>query len=133
MLVEFFEGLKENKRSKFYITILLLRRFIFAILLITLAYLPSRTIVGIISPLQIFYAWWIVFLRPYEEINEMNLKNIKNIVEMLNEIYFTFLFWALLFLNLKSDWNSTKTSIYMYVLASNTMIVFLIAFGNINQ
>ena len=59
-LGEFFKGLKQNKKSKFYVAIQFMRRFIFIILLITLASINSRTLIGIMTFIQIFYAIYIL-------------------------------------------------------------------------
>ena len=121
-LGELFEGLKNNKRSRFYITVLLLRRFIFVTILIVLSTIPSRALIGILSPLQILYLWLVVYLKPYKEIKW-------NIIEIINEVYFSLLFLSLLYLNTRTEWISLITNIYMWILASNTIVSFLIIFS----
>ena len=66
-LGEFFLGLKSNRKSRFYVTMLLLRRFTFIVLLITLVSIPSRQLIEILMFLQILYTIWIIFIRPYKE------------------------------------------------------------------
>ena len=80
MLEEFFRGLNNNKKSKFYVVVLLMRRFIFVLLLITLVSTPSKTLIGILWGIQVFYTGYIILTRPYEEIkgNIINLKNWKD-------------------------------------------------------
>ena len=124
-LGELFRGLKNTKKSKSYVSFLLLRRLLYVLLLITLVSIASRPLIGIISFFQILYLWLIIFLRPYEEIKW-------NIIEIMNEIYFTFLITALLMFNSKTDWSTTTTNIYLWVMTSNTMTVFLIVFGKLN-
>ena len=81
-LGEFFSGLKEDKKSRFYATLLLLRRFVFILLIILLSSIPSRVIIGILLAIQLVYMGCIMYLRPYKEFKG-------NIIEILNEIYFT--------------------------------------------
>ena len=64
----------------------------------------------------------LLYLRPYEGVKS-------NFIEIMNEIYFGFLLLFLSIINTKSEWDSTKTSIYMWVLLSNTLAVFVIIFG----
>ena len=124
MLEEFFRGLNINKKSKFYVIVLLMRRFIFVLLLITLVSTPSKTLIWILWGIQVFYTGYIILTRPYEEIKG-------NIIEMLNEFYFTSLLAALIFFNKENEWSSLKSGIYMWVLASNTMVIFLIVLSKI--
>ena len=121
-LGEFFSGLKSNKKSRFYLTLLLLRRFAFIALIITLASIPSRGLIGILLFIQLLYAGYIAYLRPYTEVKS-------NIIEIINELYFTLLIWIFLVFNEKDDWSSLKTDIWMWLLTSNTLISFLIIFS----
>ena len=121
-LGEFFSGLKEDKKSRFYVTLLLLRRFTFILLVICLSSIPSRAIIGILLAIQLTYLGCIMYLRPYKETKG-------NIIEILNEIYFTLLIWIFLAFNEESDWSSIKTQLWMWFLTSNTLISFVIVVG----
>ena len=81
-LGEFFSGLKGDKKQRFYVTFLLLRRFAFILLIICLSSITSRAIIGILLAIQLVYMGCIMYLRPYKKFKE-------NIIEILNEIYFT--------------------------------------------
>ena len=118
-LGEFFSGLKEDKKSRFYVTLLLLRRFTFILLIILLSSIPSRAIIGILLAIQLVYMGCIMYLRPYKEVKG-------NIIEILNEIYFFSLIWIFLVFNEESNWSSIKTQIWMWLLTSNTLFSFLI-------
>ena len=122
LLEEFFRGIQQNKRHKFYVTLLLLRRFWFVILLITWLFMSSRAITIVLSLIQFVYILNLSYLRPYEETKG-------NIIEILNEIYFAFLFLFLSIVNTEDEWNSIKTNIYMWVLSSNTFVVLVIVSG----
>ena len=123
-LGEFFRGLKNIRKSRTYIPILLIRRLVYVAFLITLVSVPSRPLIGILSTIQIFYLSWIIIIRPYEETKG-------NIIEILNEFYFTFLLTVLIFFNTKEDWNSTVISTYVWIMTSNTIAVFAIVLGKI--
>ena len=116
---EFFRGLKQNKKSKFYLTMLLLRRLVFVSLLITWVNISSRAFIVILALIQAIYIIYLSCIRPWEAIKG-------NIIEIMNEFYFLFLLIFLSIINTENDWNSAKTSLYLWVLISNTLIIFLI-------
>ena len=122
LLEEFFRGIQQNKRHKFFVTLLLLRRFLFVILLITWLFMSSRILIIVLSLIQVVYILTLSYLRPNEETKG-------NLIEILNEIYFGFLLLFLSIVNTEEKWNSTKTNTYMWVLVSNTFAVFVIVLG----
>ena len=121
-LEEIFRGLQQDKKHRLYVSLLLLRRLIFVILLVTWMKISSRTLTIILTIIQALYTICLSYLRPYKETKG-------NIIEILNEIYFGFLILFLTFTNTEDEWNSVKTSIYMWVLVTNTFIVFIIVLG----
>ena len=123
-LEEFFIGQKYDRKSKFYTTALLLRRIMFICLLIVFSSLSSKLLISILMLLQLFYVGNLIFIRPYKGVKE-------NIIEILNELYISFLLSILILLNSENNWNSIKTKIYMWVLVSNTLVVFLIVLSNL--
>ena len=122
LLEEFFRGIQQNKRHKLYVTLLLLRRFIFVILLITWLFISSRVLIIMLFLIQVFYILNLSYLRPYEETKG-------NLIEIFNEIYFGFLILFLAIVNTEDEWNSIKTNIYMWVLVSNTFVMLVIVLG----
>ena len=118
----FFRGLKQDKKHRLYAIMLLIRRILFIIWIITLTMISSRFLISIILIIQLAYFVCLSYLRPYEQKKE-------NLIEILNEIYYGILIIFLAFINIEDEWNATKTSIYMWMLASNTFIVFLIVLG----
>ena len=122
LLEEFFRGIQQKKRHKFYVTLLLLRRFLFVILPISWLFMSSRVLTIVLFLIQIFYILSLLFLRPFVETKG-------NLIEILNEIYFGFLVLFLTIVNTEDKWNSTKTNTYMWVLVSNTLVVLVIILG----
>ena len=116
---EIFSGIKMVKKSKLYVSILLMRRAIFVILLITLQSIQSWILVTILGVLQIWYLICIIIVRPFEEKNS-------NIIEIVNEIFTTVLLNSLIFLNSEGAWNSTLTEVYMWIIISNTLLILFI-------
>ena len=122
MLEEFFRGLKVNRKHRFYSTMHFLRRALFVLLLITWTSVHSKVLIAILSCVQSAYVIYLSWVRPYVEVKG-------NLIEILNEIYYGVLLAALFILNTESDWTSLKTSIYMWTLVSNTLVVFIIVIG----
>ena len=118
----FFRGIKQNKAYKFYVMLILLRRFWFVILLITWLFISSRVLTIVLSLIQIIYILNLSYLRPYEETKG-------NLIEILNEIYFGFLVLFLAIVNAEAEWNSIKTNTYMWVIVSNTFVVLVVVLG----
>ena len=121
-LEEFFWCLQWNRISRFSVILLLLRRFIFVAILITVVSIPSRALIGIMMFFQFPYFAWTIFSRPYKTKKE-------NVIEIINEWYFTLFVIILMIFNTQDEWNSLKTNIWVWVLASNSMVVFIIVLG----
>ena len=121
-LEEFFRGLRQNKIHRIYAIMLLSRRLVFIILLITLTSIYSRTLIAILLVIQVAYVACLSYLRPYEKIKW-------NFIEILNEIYFWIFILFLEIINSEDEWNSIKTNIFIWVLTSNIFIVFTIVLG----
>ena len=112
VLGEFISGLKLDKKFKLYVFILILRRTVFVILLITWVLVDSRQINGVLSFLQLIYLSYVCYLRPFKEFKD-------NLSEILNELYFQLLLSSLIYLNTESNWSPTLVTIYMWVIQLN--------------
>ena len=123
-LGEFFNGLKMQRRFKLHAFMLMLRRIVFVVLLLTLNSVASRLLIGVLAFLQLIYLAYVWFMRPFRQFKD-------NLIEIVNEIYFLLLLSALIYFNVESYWNSTSTSIYMWSISSNTMTVFLITISKL--
>ena len=121
-LGEIFNGIEMKKKSKFYVSALLIRRALFVILLISLVSIKSWILVSLLSFMQLFYLILVVTLRPYERRKD-------NIIEISNEILFLALLSSLIFLNSEEHWGYNITEIYMWMIASNNIVTFLIIFS----
>ena len=121
---ELFSGQKMQKKTKLYTSILLLRRMIFVILLLSLVSVRSWIVITILSLLQLWYLITIIIIRPFIKIRN-------NMVEIINEIYFFILLIFLIIFNSKENWNSTVTMFYMCLLTSNSIVVFIIVLGKL--
>ena len=108
MLGEFFEGMKQNKKSKLYALLLILRRTLFVAILVCFDSMQHTVQVVVLLILQLFYLSSIIFIRPYEKVKD-------NIIEIINEVYF---FWCLIWLNffyLKDKWTQFATNSFIII------------------
>ena len=118
-LGEIFTGLKTQNKFRIYTPILMTRRMIYVLILISIISISSKIVIGILSAIQIGYEVYILYLRPFSRVKD-------NIIEILLETYFLVLLFGLIFLNASSDWSSFIISAYMWIIASSNMVVLLI-------
>ena len=102
---EIFHGVKMQRKNKFYVPVLFIRRAIFVILLMTLTSIQSWILISILSFIQLWYLVFIIILRPFEYIKD-------NIIEISNEIFFCILLSILIFFNSEENWSPKKTEVY---------------------
>ena len=100
-----FDGVTLNKKSRLFVWLLLIRRAVFVILLITIEPKSSIVVISLLVGLQLIYFVFLVAIRPYREIN-------CNAIEITNELYFLVILASLLKYNTAADWEGTPTSEY---------------------
>ena len=129
-LNEFFSGLKINKRHRFSVAILLIRRSFFVIFLFACYSISSKVVIGVLSLFQLSYLVYLIIIRPFIEIKA-------NVIEIINESIFLFLLSALFFLNTENDWTPTIAIVYMQIIWQlqywSIMILLKIASYKINK
>ena len=116
---EFFVGIQMDRKYKFYAALMLIRKLLFAAVLVFWMHMNSLTIILILLFIEMWYFGYLVILRPFKEIKG-------NMIEIINEIFFSFFLGVLIYLNNKSKWTSTTTSIYSYTMTANNIIVLAI-------
>ena len=118
-----FDGLSPNKKSRLFAWLLQIRRAIFVILLIILGPKSSIIVISLLVGLQFIYLLLLAAIRPYEVV-------IWNVIEMTNEFYFLVLLAFLLKYNTAVDWKETPTTVYTWLISSNS---FVCLFVNISK
>ena len=116
---EFFVGIQMDRKYKFYAALMLIRKLLFAAVLVFWMHMNSLTIILILLFIEMWYFGYLVILRPFKEIKG-------NMIEIINEIFFSFFLGVLIYLDDKSKWTFTITSIYSYTMTANNMIVLAI-------
>ena len=119
-----FEGLSPNKKSRLFAWLLQIRRAIFVILLIILGPKSSIIVISFLVGLQLIYLLLLATIRPYEVV-------IWNIIEMTNEFYFLVILAFLLKYNTAADWEGTPTSVYTWLISSNSIVCLLVNIGKL--
>ena len=118
-LEEFIRNLQSNKKARFLSVLILLRKLLFVFILVILESIDSKIIVIVMSFFQVIYTAYCAIIRPYDRAK-------LNFFEILNEIFFTAFLISLIFLNTESKWNSALTSVYMWTLSLNAVVIFMI-------
>ena len=121
-LGEIYEGLKSQKKFKYFSSFFLIRRALYVCLLITLMSISSRLLIIIIVLFQILFPVYWAILRPYHETKI-------NIIAIMNEIYFLCLIISLIYFNTEAQWSTRIATVYIWVISSNSIAMLLIIFG----
>ena len=100
-----FDGISSNKKSRLFIWLLLIRRAVFVILLITVGPKSSIIAISFLVGLQLIYLILLAVIRPYKMVNW-------NAIEMTNEFFFLVFLTFLLKYNTAVDWEGTPTTAY---------------------
>ena len=117
-----FDGLSPNKKSRMFAWLLQIRRAIFVILLIILGPKSSIIVISFLVGLQLIYLLFLASIRPYEVL-------IWNIIEMTNELYFLVILAFLLKYNTAADWEGTPTTVYIWLISSNSVVCLFVNIG----
>jgi hypothetical protein len=123
-LGEFSTGLNNNKSARVYSVMLMTRRILFVTWLIFFNYFDKMIIISIMAVIQISYLTTLLFIRPFEE-------KMDNVIEILNEFFFSFLLGVLFYVNSEAEWAGYRSSMYIWVMMANTIILVLILTGNL--
>ena len=121
-LSQLFDGVSPDKKSRLFISFLLMRRAAFVILLITVEPQSSIVVISILMGLQLIYLGILGFIRPFEMVK-------CNIIEIVNEMYLLVMFASLLKYNTIANWEGTPTTVYTWFMSSNYYVSFFIIFG----
>ncbi|CAI2387031.1 unnamed protein product [Moneuplotes crassus] len=120
---ELYCGVKESKLAMTFNLFFLLRRLLFVFVLVLLQALPLVVKLSLIMVLEICYIGFvIVYIRPFEKID-------LNVVELANEIFFSFFLCSLFSFNQEQNWTTSFITIYIYALTANNFIVVAISLG----
>jgi hypothetical protein len=119
---EFYTGLKPVKITRIYAVFILLRRLVLVVWLIAMGSFDKYSIILFAVVVQVIYLIFLAYLRPFELAEN-------NIVELTNEVFFTFLLTSLCYLNTEARWNGTATDVYMYILMGNNIAIATILFS----
>ena len=119
---EFYTGLKPIKATRIYTVFILLRRLVLVVWLIAMSSFDKYAIISFAIIVQVVYLVFMVYSRPFEVVEN-------NIVELTNEVFFTFLLMALWHLNTEENWKGTATDVYMFVLMGNNIVIAMILFS----
>ena len=79
---ELYAGLKEKHKARLYPSLIMIRKIVFAIFLITWNDIEAIKSVGTFLAMQTIYLMIILLIMPYKSVKD-------NIMETINEVLFT--------------------------------------------
>ncbi|CAI2372120.1 unnamed protein product [Moneuplotes crassus] len=121
---ELYEGIRLNKAARLQPILFLVRRAALC-LIITLCRSIDRFIfMGIYSFINLVHCLLICCIRPFKNTSE-------NITDVMNEVFLVFFSIFLAFHRLESDWDSTKTAAFYWILVMNNMLNALLSIGKL--
>ena len=121
---ELFKGINTQKKARFHVGVIILRKTIFIVALVWIKFCSYGVLIGSLWIVQLIYLAWVVAVRPYSEVKS-------NIIEITNEILFSLCFGVLLFVHKESSWNSNNTNAYIWVIMFGNITTFVIVLGNL--
>ena len=121
---ELFKGIKTQKKARFHVGVIILRRTLFIAALVCLKFCSLEILIGSLWLIQIIFLVWIIVVRPYSEVKS-------NIIEITNEIFFTLCLWTFIFIHTESSWTLSRTNTYIWVLVWGNITTFVIVLGNL--
>ena len=118
-LKEFLSGIKDEKCSRLYPTLMLIRRLIFVVWLILGKSFSSIILICPMIVVQVAYIVNLVFIKPYKLVKD-------NIIEITNEWFYCLLIGLLSYFNSKERWNSVSEDIYFGIILGNSISIISI-------
>ena len=117
---EFFEGLKQNKKSKWYSIIFMLQRVLSCILLIVFANLNYKIKVSLLTFIQAVTAWYAIIVRPYQALKDM-------VLEVYSQVMLTSFWFILIFYEKEEKLTSTTNWIFVGPIVLSSIICIFIS------
>ena len=98
-----------------------MRRFIFLAIIFFMNKLEMIDKVIFFVVVQILYLSYIVGLRPQGSSKE-------NLIDVINEVFYTYFVMFLLYYNSEGRWSETITEAYFWIMMSNNFVLMLVTF-----
>ena len=123
-LSELISGLKQNRKERLYVAILMARRLTFITILIFSGSLSSQIVIGMLIAFQTPYLIYLFLIRPFKEMDT-------TIIELANEWIFIVLLITLIFLNSEKDWTPLLAHIYMQAICFSSFMSSVVVAGKL--
>ena len=123
-LSELISGLKQNRKERLYVAILMARRLIFIMILIFSGSLSSQIVIGMLIAFQAPYLIYLFLIRPFKEMDT-------TVIELANEWIFIVLLITLIFLNSEKDWTPLLAHVYMQAICFSSFMSSVVVAGKL--
>ena len=115
-----FESIKDSKFARLNSLKFLMQRFLFWIISLIPTFNIDYVKISLFSSIQFISFLYIVIIRPFENVKE-------NLFEIINDSFYFVLWVLLLYLNESSHWTRPFQIVYMWIILSNNIVVFIIS------
>ena len=103
---EFFNGLKDNLKSRLYPAIFMLQRIMSSVILIAFMNIKYEIKLSLFSAVQVIMAVYLILVRPYALVKDL-------IMEVYSQIIFSVFSWLLIYFKSESEWNTLVNWVFM--------------------
>jgi len=116
---ELYSGLKSGKWSRFYKSLWITRRLLFALLLILFPGLNLEIKLSIMAFFQLIYLCYIIIISPFKKIKH-------NLVEVSNEILLLCYIMGQFYFQQKKHWNGVSEVVCISMILVNNIYIFIV-------
>ena len=117
---EFFNGLKDNLKSRLYPAIFMLQRIMSSVILIVFMNIKYEIKLSLFAAVQVIIAVYLILVRPYALVKDL-------IMEVYSQIIFSVLSWLLIYFKSESEWNTLINWIFMTPIMFSSLLSTIIS------
>ena len=118
---EFFNGLKDNLKSRLYPAIFILQRIMSSIILIVFMNIKYEIKLSLFSAVQVIMSVYLILVRPYALVKDL-------IMEVYSQIIFSVFSLLLIYFKSESKWNTQVNWVFMAPIMFSSLLSTIVSF-----
>jgi hypothetical protein len=111
--------------ARTYQIVLILRKVVLISWMILFKFTPVNIFLIISAGYQLLHFCYIIVIRPFSTVKD-------NLIEVFNEIIFTFMLFGFIYLNREERWEHIFTDAYVYLIMAPGMFMILVTLSKFN-
>ena len=119
---EFLQDIKPGLLSKLYLSIIMIRRFLFITLWASIGFVSPIATISLMFIFQLAYVIYLIIQRPFTKLK-------LNLIEIITEVFLLFFLCWLFYFNSEDKWNYSSTQAIIWVFSVINMIILIITLG----